>query len=460
MSLKQQLARRISRRYVFAVTLIALSAVLTQAVLQYYLHELDYESREINLAGKMRMLTQRTVKLALLIQRDNGGDRDQARTYRLQLTETTQELSAIFEGLRFGDRSLGVQPPPTAEAISLFDAAAPLLETSLGAAAAIVTDTPRSSDFARNLEVLLANDDALLAAIAEIPALYDTLASGEVNRLSWVEAGLLLFTLLVLLLELQFIFRPIIRMAVEALAQVEEEAEEAKRLRQLAAMGEMSGGVAHELNSPLAALSFAIQRLQRRLKKGRPLAQEELAEQLDKMSDDALRMGEIVQSIRALAAGKLPESKRPHHADALFRRAIDAFHTRYGRGFIPITMKPGAEQCTLEAVGYQLEQVLTNLLKNAAEAIAVLPEPWIELSAVADSNEVRLLVKDAGSGIPAHIAERIFDPFFTTREIGQGMGLGLALSQKLVELHGGTLHYEIDDGHTAFVITLPVLSRS
>lgn len=452
MSLQQRTATRISRLYFIAIALIALLALSSQGFLQLYLYQLSFDSREINLAGKMRMLSQRTVKLGLLMERTTT-----PALYREQLLLTTDELSKIFTGLATGSEVLEVQPPPSAEAEALFDAAAPILERTLDAAERLSEASPDSAIFRTSLQTLIDNDEALLEAIARIPAAYDATAKRDVVRLEWIELGLLVVTLLVLALELRFIFRPILRIALDALAQVEKDATEAQRLRRLASMGEMSGGVAHELNSPLAALSFAIQRLQRRIGRGRKLSQEDLSEQLEKMASDAARMSGIVQSIRALAAGKLPEPKQREHADALLRRAAAVFRQRYGRQKLRIDIKPGCEQVIVNCIAYQMEQMLTNLLKNAAEATEHLDQPWVELSAEADSERVRLIVRDAGMGIANELVERIYDPFYTTKSVGSGMGLGLALCQKLTELHGGQLHYELLNGHTAFVVTLPAV---
>lgn len=452
--MKQRIARRISRLYLIAIALIALLVLVSQGYLQHYLYHLSFDSREINLAGKMRMLSQRTVKLALLMERT-----DDPWIYREQLTLTTDELATIFEGLAIGSERLEVQPPPTPEAKALFDAASPILQKTLDATQELVLAPKDSPIFKQQLQILVDNDDQLLQAIARIPAEYDQLAKQDVVRLEWIELGLLVLTLVILVLELRFIFRPILRIAMEALTQVQNDAIEAQRLRRLASMGEMSGGVAHELNSPLAALSFAIQRLQRRISRGREISHEDLSEQLGKMAADALRMGEIVQSIRALAAGKLPEAKKPEHGDALLRHAVNVFHQRYGRQNLRIEIKPGAEQIIVPCIGYQMEQVLTNLLKNAAEATDHLDQPWVELSAEQKNGQVRLIVRDAGMGIAEDLVERIYDPFYTTKSIGSGMGLGLALCQKLTELHGGHLQYDFLEGHTAFVVTLPGLTE-
>lgn len=450
MAFQKQVARRISRLYLTAIALIALLTLVAQGFLQLYLYNLGFDSREVNLAGKMRMLSQRTVKLALLMERG-----DHYETHLDELAVTTQELSEIFAGLANGSEALGLQAPSDAQIEQLLADALPVLELTISASDSLIRAEPGSGAFRQNLSTLIANDDELLTRVSRIPAAYDQQASDDIRRLQLIEIGLLLITLTVLLLELLFIFRPITRIALDALTQVEEDAIKTERLKRLAAMGEMSGGIAHELNSPLAALSFAIQRLQRRMRRGQEVAPGELVSQLDNMASDALRMGEIVQSVRALAAGALPEAKQTHPAGQLLRTAIDGFRARHGHASLPVAIAAGADDVSLYCVGYQIEQVLINLLKNAAEATQELAEPWVELSAHETPDGAIVTVVDAGTGIPEPVAERAFDPFFSTKGVGAGMGLGLALCQKLIELHGGRLSYDLVNGHTTFMVFLP-----
>lgn len=450
MSLKEQIARRISRLYFIAITLIAMLALFSQGFLQLYLYGLSFDSREINLAGKMRMLSQRTVKFALLIERN-----PERPAYREQLAATSTELLETFDGLRLGSSSLGVPPPPSEAVTALFNAAYPLLKIVTASANQLQLAEVGSPAFEQHLQTIINNDEALLEAIAKIPASYDDIARKDVVRLEWIEIALLLLTLLILALELRFIFRPIMNLAVDALRKTEQEAVESQRLRRMASMGSMSAGIAHELNSPLAALSFAIQRPQRRISRGREVSHEDLQEQLDKMAIDALRMGEVVQSVRALATGKLPEPKKSVAAIHLFERAISTFDQRYGRFQLAVKIVEGADQVCVPCVDYQIEQVLINLIRNAAEATESFDKPWIELSARHSGSDVQLIVRDAGTGIGEDAIERIFDPFYTTKSVGNGLGLGLSLCQRLAELHAGKVLYSLIDGHTAFIIALP-----
>jgi signal transduction histidine kinase len=102
----------------------------------------------------------------------------------------------------------------------------------------------------------------------------------------------------------------------------------------------------------------------------------------------------------------------------------------------------------------ELNQVWANLLENALDAVP--PSGKIVMSAQRDRDHVIVRIVDNGSGIPAEIQKRIFDPFFTTKEIGQGTGLGLDISQRIVKRHGGTIDVESRPGHTEFRVRLPI----
>jgi two-component system sensor histidine kinase HupT/HoxJ len=116
--------------------------------------------------------------------------------------------------------------------------------------------------------------------------------------------------------------------------------------------------------------------------------------------------------------------------------------------------------CTVLGSAGQLQQVMMNLLQNAFDALAQVPEPmvWVEMGCTGDTDQptVRVTVRDNGPGIPPEHLLRIFDPFFTTKPVGKGTGLGLSISYGIVEQHGGHLSARNAEGGGAeFVLELP-----
>ena len=102
----------------------------------------------------------------------------------------------------------------------------------------------------------------------------------------------------------------------------------------------------------------------------------------------------------------------------------------------------------------ELNQVWTNLIHNAAQAMGHRGELLIETKA--EGGEVEVAIQDSGPGIPADVLPRIFEPFFTTKGKGEGTGLGLSICARIVEKHGGTMRVESEPGRTRFTVRLPV----
>jgi signal transduction histidine kinase len=102
----------------------------------------------------------------------------------------------------------------------------------------------------------------------------------------------------------------------------------------------------------------------------------------------------------------------------------------------------------------ELNQVWTNLIHNAAQAMGHRGELLIETTV--EGGDVEVAIQDSGPGIPAAALPRIFEPFFTTKVKGEGTGLGLSICARIIEKHGGTMRVESEPGRTRFVIRLPI----
>lgn len=109
---------------------------------------------------------------------------------------------------------------------------------------------------------------------------------------------------------------------------------------------------------------------------------------------------------------------------------------------------------------FDFEQLVANLLTNAADAIKNLEDRWIQLQTKIDGNFFEIRVVDSGNGIPEEMHERIFSEFFTTKANGEGSGIGLALCKRCVEKYGGTLSLEEKSAHTCFTVRLPISEQA
>ena len=113
-------------------------------------------------------------------------------------------------------------------------------------------------------------------------------------------------------------------------------------------------------------------------------------------------------------------------------------------------------EMSIECDKTQISQIIMNLMSNSCHAVSCLEERWIHIDVENIKDSLIIRFSDSGIGIPDAIVNRIMEPFFTTKEIGQGTGLGLSISRAFAEAHCGTLYYELFEGHTSFVLKLPL----
>jgi two-component system NtrC family sensor kinase len=238
--------------------------------------------------------------------------------------------------------------------------------------------------------------------------------------------------------------------AVVAWKDVTEEREVTRRLLQaekMAAVGQLAGGVAHEINNPLGGiLAFA----QLMLQDERP---ETDKESLRLIQDAAVRAKRIVESL--LRFSRRPREDERGDVD-LARVAEDALF------LVQSQMKTGKVEVVRDLApalavgnGNLIQQILVNLLVNALQAVGDEGRITVSTGAAA-TGRVRAVVSDDGPGVPPDLQGRIFEPFFTTKPEGQGTGLGLSICYRIAEEHGGSIHYEpAPGGGASFVVEIP-----
>lgn len=246
----------------------------------------------------------------------------------------------------------------------------------------------------------------------------------------------------------------------EAEIRMREHQEQAEHLSRLSILGELSGTLAHELNQPLATISNYAQSLLRRQASGR-LTPEAVEEAGASIAAQAERAGGILQRIRGFARKRAAVRDRRLLAD-IVQEAVAMFGGVLAQA-PPVTVDNRLDAgAMVEADALQIEQVLLNLLKNAADAVKGLPEERrrIEVGLSREGAWYRVSVRDRGPGLPEHQRARLFEAFFTTKP--DGMGLGLSISKTIVEAHGGRLWADAntDGPGLTFTFTLPAYDTS
>ena len=220
----------------------------------------------------------------------------------------------------------------------------------------------------------------------------------------------------------------------------------------LATLGQMSAGISHELNQPLAALQTFADNASALLARGR---YEEVGENLQMISDLVDRTGRIVRQLKSFARKEAPTPQAVTVASAI-EHALMIVEPRRRETAARIAVAPVVSSLQLIAEAGRLEQVLVNLLRNGLDAMAGQAEPLLEIDAHGMGDRVAIAVRDHGPGLPDEVRDHLFEPFYTTKPAGEGLGLGLAISLTIVESYGGTLSaHNAPDGGAVFVLTLP-----
>ena len=220
----------------------------------------------------------------------------------------------------------------------------------------------------------------------------------------------------------------------------------------LAALGQMSAALSHEFNQPLAAAKNYAENASLLVERGRL---GEVTENLRRISGLIDRMASISKHLRNFAR-KPNEKMAAVGLEAVLRDTLEIVGARLKAADAVLDIDLGPVPLAVKAGPVRLQQVLVNIISNAADAVEGREDRRIALQAVQRGQTVSISVRDRGAGVPPAIAERIFDPFFTTKGVGRGLGLGLSISYNIIKDFGGQLRVRNHEGGGAeFEIELP-----
>ncbi|HEX4205260.1 MAG TPA: ATP-binding protein [Ktedonobacteraceae bacterium] len=229
----------------------------------------------------------------------------------------------------------------------------------------------------------------------------------------------------------------------------------------LATLGELTTGVAHELNNPLNSISLFVGNAIDMIELG--LAGTETQQILQELRNAIQQVGKATSIISHLRA--FGRTASPHREPIILRQVVQQalmlIQEQLRLRQIEVRLDFPSEEVVVPGSAIQLEQVFLNLLTNARDAMIASAHKRITISCTLKGNMVEIRVSDTGMGISPEIEKRIFDPFFTTKEVGQGTGLGLSITYGIIQEHGGTIVLANHPGEGAvFVIQLPVLRQN
>ncbi|MBK8014338.1 MAG: hypothetical protein IPK13_23690 [Deltaproteobacteria bacterium] len=268
------------------------------------------------------------------------------------------------------------------------------------------------------------------------------------------------------ILEIAQQFRQTVRQLRTEQAQIATQKAELERMQaglirasKLASVGRLAAGIAHEIGNPLAAVLGYLSLLKEGLD---PPARDEV---LERSAKELTRISETIRKLLMYARkGEEPhEPSVPISTERIIGEALALVRGHPLLRGVSITRTEGQRpthgtQREADALGHadRLNQVLVNLLLNAAHAMETSAVRSLSIERTTTRDDVRIAIRDSGSGIEPELLEQIFDPFFTTKDPGEGTGLGLAISRAIMESMDGDLTVTSDVGQGAcFTVRLP-----
>jgi two-component system NtrC family sensor kinase len=219
----------------------------------------------------------------------------------------------------------------------------------------------------------------------------------------------------------------------------------------IASVGRMAAGVAHEINNPLSGILIYAELLKEGLD-----GDEEKRKDAQEIIDQTLRCKKIVSDLLEFSRQSVGKVSA-FTIGSLIDKSLNVLIHQASFQDIDVLKQIQADMPEMIGDLGQLQQVMTNLFTNAADAMSSKGRLAINAGYDPDRGVFTIEVADSGPGIPEHLRDKIFDIFFTTKPVGKGTGLGLSISQNIVKLHGGSLTFHCPpEGGTTFVIQMPL----
>lgn len=224
--------------------------------------------------------------------------------------------------------------------------------------------------------------------------------------------------------------------------------EQLRHADRLATLGQLSAGVAHELNEPLGAILGFAQLVQHT--EGLPV---QTASDLQRIVAAVLHAREVIRKLMLFARQSPPRKERVN-LNSMVKDGLYFVRSRCAKSGIEVSLDLAGDVPEITADSGQLYQVLVNLAVNAVQAMPSGGRLFVRT--VRQGDGASLIVEDTGMGMDDHVRSRIFTPFFTTKDVNEGTGLGLAVVHGIVRSHGGSISVQSEVGvGTRFAITLP-----
>lgn len=230
--------------------------------------------------------------------------------------------------------------------------------------------------------------------------------------------------------------------------KLRERSEELMKASNLIVLGEMSAGIAHEINNPLQSLSLNLSVMKEKF----PVSD---FDSHYVINDNLIRkLGKMVQNLKDLSRDDSMGPTEDFHFSKMLEDVLSILSEKIKKENVQIFIN-GDSELKARAHLVQIQQVMINLLNNSLDAVSSLNEKWVRIEIISKSTFLQVTVTDSGKGIPEHVASNMMKPFYSTKFATKGTGLGLSISKNICEKNNGSLFYDPTSTHTKFVVLIP-----
>lgn len=237
--------------------------------------------------------------------------------------------------------------------------------------------------------------------------------------------------------------------------QLEDERQRSEHAYKMASLGEMAGGIAHEINNPLTIIKANADLLLTLLKKG-AMEPAEMENALGKIKRTCSRIELIIKGLKFFSRDNKNDDRTKESFKSILEDTLAICREKFMANGCEIIVENSSVESFLECQTVSISQAILNLLNNAFDVIKDMDEKWIKIQIQNRGNSLQIRLTDSGKGIPLEIQAKIFQPFFSTKPMGKGTGLGLAIVKGIIDQHAGQFYLDQESKNTCFVIELPI----
>lgn len=222
----------------------------------------------------------------------------------------------------------------------------------------------------------------------------------------------------------------------------------------LASLGEMAGGVAHEVNNPLAIIQGYMMKMRTLIDSKHP-THLDLLSVVQKTEKTVERIAKIILGMKKLSRDGSSDPFELISIQDIVSDSLSICSEKFKNSGVHLKIDLPKDDLYINCRKTELSQVLINLLSNAYDAVKNLDQPQVQITAKPENDFVKISVTDNGPGVEEEHREKILNPFYTTKKSGEGTGLGLSISKNFIKQHGGELFFDFNCKNTEVVIKLP-----